>query len=399
MKNKSILIFGSGLNQLTLIKSAKELGVFSVVIDPIDNSPGKEFADIFYRVDGNDYETTKAIAIKHNVSGIVTSQMEKPMRLMAKLAQELGFIFHSPEVTEKSLDKWLMKKAFIDNNVPCAAGKLFLPEQNITLSEIEGLKFPLIIKPRAATSSQGVFKLNSIDEIHKYRKITESFSKNGEVIVEEFLDGPEFSVETITYQGKTNIVQVTEKFITPFPTTVEMGHLQPAILNIDEIKNISEVVISAVNAIGIDNSASHAEVKLTGDGANMVEIGARLGGDYISSYLTLHSCGVNMDKAAIQVALGEKPDLTPTLNQFSYIKYFSLPVGQKVVKIETWDDLLKNEDIVFANIAVKPGEIIEPITESRKRPGFVIVKGLSRDDVISKAEMYARLICSKIITD
>ncbi|MCZ7604184.1 MAG: ATP-grasp domain-containing protein [Melioribacteraceae bacterium] len=394
--NKSILIFGAGLNQLTLIKSAKELGLIAIVIDPSDNAPSKGLADFFYRVDGQDYETTKLIAIKHNVLGIVTSQMEKPMRLMAKLAQDLGLIFHTPVVTEKSLDKWLMKKTFLENNVPCAKGKLLKDSEEFVKEFLSEISFPLIIKPKDATSSQGVYKIENFEEIEKYRNITSGFSKTSEIIIEEFLDGPEFSVESITFNGKTTIVQITEKFVTPFPRTVEMGHLQPAQLNKDQKKQISEVVISAINAICIDNSAAHTEVKLTSGGPKIVEIGARLGGDYISSYLTLHSCGVNMDRAAIQIAFGEEPNLNPTLNQFSYVKYFDLPAGKKVEKIEQWDDVLENEDIVFANLAVKEGDIIEEITESKKRPGFVIVKGYSRTDVIEKALFYENKLKQKI---
>ena len=112
---KTIMIFGAGINQLELIREAKAMGVLTVVIDPQKDPPGKAESDFFYRVDGNDYETTKAIALRHNVNGIVTGQMERPMRLMARLAQDLGYIFHAPAVVERSLDKWLMKIAFMEH--------------------------------------------------------------------------------------------------------------------------------------------------------------------------------------------------------------------------------------------------------------------------------------------
>lgn len=396
---KSILIFGGGLNQLTLIQAAKELGLISIVIDPFDNAPGKDKADFFYKVGGQDYETTKSIAIKHKVTGIVTSQMEKPMMLMARLAKELNYIFHKPEIAEKSLDKWLMKKEFLKYNVPCAKGKLFNCNNIIERRFLSDLAFPLIIKPKAATSSQGVYKINKFEEIKRFRKISESFSKDGEIIIEEFLDGPEFSVEAITYKGKTTIIQFTEKFVTPFPRTVEMGHLQPAQLTKTQKEHISQLVTDAINAIGIDNSASHTEVKLSTEGPQIIEIGARLGGDYISSYLTQNSCGVNMDKAAIKVAIGQEPDLKPTIKQFCYIKYFGLLEGKKVVNVENWKDIFENEDVLFANIAVKEGNTIEKITESKKRAGFVIVKGHSKSDVLKKAKYYEDKLKQKILLD
>ncbi|HQJ21399.1 MAG TPA: ATP-grasp domain-containing protein [Bacteroidales bacterium] len=396
---KSILIFGGGLNQYLLIKTAKDLDYISVVIDPLPDAPGKEIADFFYVVDGKDYETTKKVALKHSVSAIVTTQMEKPLRIMAKLAQDLQLQFHSPEVVERSLNKWLMKQQFLKNNIPCANGKLFLDNQGIREKDLNNLSFPLIMKPIDATSSQGVYKVENFNEIKKYENSTRKFSRNNGLIIEEFLDGPEYSIESITYKGHTTVCQFTEKFITPFPNTVEMGHLQPADLTFEQKGEIKNLVIAAINAIGIDNSASHTEVKLTKQGAKIVEIGARGGGDFISSYLILTSTGINMDEAIIKVALGESPDLLPKCSEYAFIKYFDLPVGKRVIRINDWAEVFEEKDIVFVNISIKPGDIIEKITESKKRPGFIIVKGETRDKVLSIAEDLTNSILTKIILD
>jgi len=394
---RSILIFGAGINQLTLIKAAKKLGITSIVVDPNPEALGRSLADYFYCVAGNDYEGTKKIALKHKVNGIVTSQMEKPLRLMAQLSSELGFIFHEPDVVERSLDKWLMKKEFFSYGVPCAKGKLFKKEEKIIRAKLNHLTYPLIIKPKDATSSQGVFKINHFKEIGKYIEISCSFSKTQEVIIEEFLDGPEFSVEAITFQGKTTIVQFTEKFITSFPRTVEIGHLQPASLNSKQKSQIDAVVKGAIKAIGIDNSASHTEIKLTPDGPKSIEIGARLGGDFIASYLTLASTGVNMDKAAIQVALGEKPDLENRHTKYSFIKYLELEPGKQVVDVKDYSDISNEQGVVFANIFVKRGDIIPEITDSAERPAFVIVQADTKSQVINYSSLFEEKLKSKIL--
>lgn len=395
----AILIFGAGINQYTLIQAAKDLGLTTVVLDPNPEAVGKEIADYFYVVSGKDYETTKGIAIKHKIKGIVTSQMEKPLRLMAQLAQELGFIFHSPKVIERSLDKYLQKQIFLENKIPCAKGVLVGKDEEVDIHQLKKLGLPIILKPRDATSSQGVFKIDNYEEIDNYIHITRSFASKGEVIIEEFIDGPEFSIESITYKGNTIIVQYTEKFITPFPRTVEMGHLQPALLDEKEKKVISDVVIKAIKAIGIDNSASHTEVKLTVDGPKVVEIGARLGGDFISSYLVKESCGVDMDKAAIQVAIGEEPDFKKRSNKFSYIKYLELEKERKVKKIKDFKDSLKQKDVVLAHLYVKKGDIIHEITQGSERHGFVIVTGKSRSEVLDKGEKYCALLSQCVVLE
>jgi len=393
---KTILIFGAGLNQYLLIKAARDLGITSVVLDPDPDAPGKEIADYFYVVAGNDYDTTKQIAVKHKVDGLATTQLEKPLRLMAKLAQDIGLPFHTPEVVERSLDKWLMKQAFLQHGVPCARGKLFFKNEKIKENDLRDFKYPLILKPKDATSSQGVFRIEKFSEIEQYIDETRKFSKNGEVIIEEFLEGKEYSIETITYKGKTTIVQFTEKFITPFPHTVEMGHLQPANFSDGEKEQINKAVTVAISAIGIDNSAAHTELKMTPEGPKVLEIGARGGGDFISSYLTLASTGVSMDEAIIKVALGDEPDLQHKTKMYSYIKYFSLPVGKRVKKVEDYSDILKDKNVVFAHIAVKEGDVIEEITESKKRPGRVVAKNKSRELLMLLINDYEKYLINKI---
>ncbi|MCA9733115.1 MAG: ATP-grasp domain-containing protein [Leptospiraceae bacterium] len=396
---KSILIFGGGLNQLSLVNTARNLDLISVVIDPSFEAPAREVADFFYTVERNDYETTKKIAVNHHVSGIVTGQMENPLHLMARLADDLGFIFHSKDIVRRCTNKLLMKKSWQDHGVPCAKGIHFSPDEKISSDLLASLTYPLILKPVDSFSSRGVYKINLFAEIDQYISETRSFASNGSVLIEEFVDGPEYSIETITYMGKTTVIQYTEKFITPFPNTVEMGHLQPANLTEEQKSEMNKVVINAINALGIDNSAAHAELKWTDDGPKMIEIGARLGGDFISSYLTLASTGINMDKAAIQVAFGEKPELRQLYNKYSYIKYFELEADRVVKKIENYDDILLNDEVIQIGVFLQPGDKTSRICHSGVRSGFVLVQGDSRDAVLTYANKYAKSLANKIILE
>lgn len=394
-EGKSILIFGAGLNQLELIREARRLGLEAVVIDPQADPPGKPEADFFYRVDGRDYEATRAVAVRHKVSGIVTGQMEKPLRMMARLADELGFIFNSPEVTERSTDKWLMKQAFKAAGVPCAEGILISSEEDLTLRLTATPVFPVIIKPRDAYSSRGVFKCDSVEEVISRAELSRSFSTNRDILVEEFIEGSEYSVEAITFRGETTIIQFTEKFLTPYPRTVETGHLQPADLTDEERDCLTRTVISSLKALGIENSASHTEVMLTGNGPVVIETGARLGGDFIASYLTKASTGVSMDRAAIQTALGVMPDVQHTRQDFSMISFPELPEGKRVVRVENTDDIEAMPGVVLARLFVKPGDMLPEISHSGHRPGCIIAEGHSREEVMERIAIYSGLLTAK----
>jgi len=394
---KSIMIFGAGLNQLELIREARNLGLTTIIIDPQEDPPGRHEADVFYCVDGNDYDTTRAIALKHKVSGIVTGQMEKPLRLMARLAQELGFIFNSPEVTERCLDKWLMKETFRTENIPYAEGILIKNDEVTLEKHWDQINFPTIIKPRDAFSSRGVYKCGNINELNAHLEESRLFSSNGDILIEEFLEGKEYSVEAITYRGETSITQFTEKFITSFPNTVETGHLQPADLTLTEKDAISSVVKSALKALGIENSASHTEIMMTEAGPKVIETGARLGGDFIASYLTKASTGVSMDRAAVQVALGLEPDLFRKHEKYSMIRYVELPAGKTVKEVMASDDIMQLPGVVFMHTFVRPGDKTEPLTHSAQRPACILAEAESRNELLLKMDKYSKLLTNRII--
>ena len=258
--------------------------------------------------------------------------MENPLRLMAKLAEELNFIFPSQEVIERCRNKYLMKQAFLKHNIRCASGILIKKNEEIVPAILLNFKFPLIIKPADSHSSRGVYRVTDSDELLKYEKESRSFSSDGSLILEEFIEGPEFSVEALTWKGVTTIIQFTEKIITPYPRTVELGHFQPADLTDKQKTIITKIVNDAIIALGIENAATHTELKLSKLGPFIIEIGARLGGDYIASYLTIASTGVNMDKAAIEIALGGIPDLNNYEKAFSIIKYLRITKRQSDTK-------------------------------------------------------------------
>lgn len=394
-QRKSVMIFGAGWNQLELIREARALGLMTVVVDPQHDPPGKPEADFFYRVDGNEYNATREIAVRHGVSGIVTGQMEKPLRLMARLAADLGLIFNSPEVTERATDKWLMKQAYMAAGVPCAKGSLIRSEEELAGWLKTGLEFPVIIKPRDAYSSRGVFRCSSAGEIIRRAEMSSSFSSNGDFLIEEFIDGPEFSIEAVTFRGETTIIQFTEKFITPYPRTVETGHIQPAGLTREERESVAVTVKSALRALGIENSASHTEVKIADKGPVVIETGARLGGDFIASYLTKASTGVSMDRAAVQIAIGLKPDTDHSREAFAMIRFPELPAGKRVIKVDDTTDIENLPGVVFAKLFVKPGDRTEEVLHSGQRAGCILTEGRTRDEVMESIDLYSGLLTAK----
>ena len=246
-----------------------------------------------------------------------------------------------------------------------------------------------ILKPSRNSGSRGIAK---IDKNISKELFTELFerskaeSRDKTVMLEQFIEGPEFSVEIIVWNGEINILTVTDKKTTEAPYFVELGHNQPSIFPIDIVSEIESAAIVGVKALEVNNCACHAEIKVQDGKAYIMEIGARLGGDFISTELTHLSTGVDMVAAAINCALGIEPCLVPIEAKHAVcIRYFC-PKPGKLVSINDLE-ILNNPHVYQWEIYHKEGDIIPEVTSSLCRSGHVIVTGATPLEAIDMAEM------------
>jgi len=394
--NPSILVFGAGENQITLIDAARRLGYRTVAIDPNPEAMGRSHADVFVCVGAKDYERTREVARQYGVSGIVTGQMENPLPIMARLAEEEGYIFPSVEVIRRCRNKYLMKQAFQQAGVPCARG-LLLRANEISPEALSGLRYPLIIKPLDQFSGRGVFRLERFEEIGRYLEETLSFCADGTFLIEEYIDGEEFSVESITYQGQTTVMQITRKFVTPFPRAIEMAHIEPADLDARSEALVKETTCRAIAALGIMNSAGHTELKVNADGCFIIELGSRMGGGFIASYLVDLSTGTSLEEAAVRVAMGCRPVTGPKFSKYSMIQYFACTPGRVVAEVVDWSEVFTMPGIRAANIFVKPGMTIPALTDNAKRSGYAIAQANSVEEVKQFTRNAVELLTTKVL--
>lgn len=200
------------------------------------------------------------------------------------------------------------------------------------------------------------------------------------------MEGPEVSVETLAVDGNIHIIQITDKITTGSPYFVEMGHSQPSMLDEKTRQDIISTAIAANKAIGIDNGPSHTEIRVTKQGAKIVELGARLGGDCITTHLVTLSTGIDMVECCIRMALGETPDFQPKWNKGSAIRYFK--TGEGTVKDIVGISKVKSlPGITNVSIMHGIGEKIETIKSSTERAGFVIAQAESAKKAIEIAEI------------
>lgn len=384
MDKKSIMIFGVGELQYSIILRAKAMGLFVVGIDPYEDAYCQADVDAFEVVGSEDYEGTLAVAQKYGISAIVTTATDKPLVMMARVAKALQLPFFSEETANWATDKYQMKQLFLERNVPCARGQLIH-----NAAEAQNFDFPVICKPRDNSGSRGVKLCRNLNELQQCVDEALQYSRLDTVLIEEYIEGREFSIESLHYDGLSEVIQFTEKKTTEFPYNVELGHRQPAILTRNERNAICEIISRIAACMNFENCPSHTELKINDRGIFVIETSPRLGGDYITSALIPLSTGINIEDQLLHIALGTPVDTkTGRMDKASGVCFFSLPEGiiatidPQIKEVSSWSNIHSFQ------LKLGIGDKVGKITSSLDRYGQFIVKADSRQIVDELIECY-----------
>ena len=381
---KKVLIIGASILQLPAIKKAKEMDFYVGVIDYNPNAIGIPYADEFFEVSTIDIEGVARTAKAFAPDGIMTLATDMPMRSIAAAAKACGLPGIDMDTAIKSTDKGEMIKAFESAGVehpwyfiigdPAQAGEV-----------LDKITYPCITKPTDNSGSRGVMLVHNEQELKAAIAYSSENGRSGGVIVEEYMVGPEVSVEVMVLEGQPHVLQITDKLTTGAPHFVEMGHSQPSRLAVEDQEKIRDLACRAVKAVGINCGPAHVEIMLTKQGPKMVELGARMGGDCITTHLVPLSTGIDMVKATIQIACGETPDIAPKYNKGSAIRYFNVPCGiiTAITGVEEAKAIPGVQEISFTK---QIGDRVGDIGSSTDRAGFVIAQADTVEQAVAACE-------------
>jgi len=380
---KRLMVLGASVLQKPGIDQAKEMGYEVVAVDMDPNAVGFADADICLVISTIDIPAVVKAAKEYHVDGVMTLASDMPMRTVAAVAKECGLVGIDMDTAIKATNKAEMREALAAGNVPIPEFHRVSTKEDY-LAVVSEFKSKCIVKPADNSGSRGVFLIDDVknmDQIEMAFHHSKEFSRSGEIVVEEYMEGPEVSVETISVDGVCHVIQITDKLTTGAPYFVEMGHNQPSMLS-DEVKaDISRVAIAANKAIGIKNGPSHTEIKVTKAGAKIVELGARLGGDCITTHLVPLSTGVNMVELCIRIAMGEKPVIEQQFAKGSAIRYLSSDKGtlKDVKGVEITEQIPGVQEV---QIVRHVGDEVGTIDSSSSRIGFVISQAATPAEAI-----------------
>lgn len=389
---KKMMILGASALQVPAIKKAKEMGYGVISVDYDPDAVGFELADVKLVVSTLDQEEVLRQALIYEPDVIITSTSDGPVRTAAYVNEKMG---KQPDLTYEDSLCATIKSHMRNRLKECG---LPIPQYFIVNNEaefmeaVQSVSGDIIVKPADNAGSRGVVLIKkdpvsgimqpeNVLEIYSYSKRN---SRNGIVMVEEFMDGEEVSVESMTVNGDTTVVAITDKMTTPPPYFVELGHVEPSRHSPELQEKIKAVTKQAVAAIRLQNGPSHTEIKLTKDGPKIVELAARLGGDFITSKLVPLSTGVDMVGNSVVLATGGKIDLTKKWDKGAAIRF--IPAGAGVIKgIEVPENLYSFPGIEEIVLYKKAGDCIDGTKSSNDRVGHIVATGPNAKEAFEKA--------------
>ncbi|MBR4180040.1 MAG: ATP-grasp domain-containing protein, partial [Treponema sp.] len=312
---QNILILGAGLMQKPAILSAKELGFHTIVIDADKNAVAIPLADEFFQIDLKDKEGILELCkrLKNEseggLAGVFTAGTDFSASV-SYVSEKLGLHAHSYQAATNASIKTQMRACFEKNGVPspkfakvCAqdiSSDLF---ENITKT----LSLPLVVKPVDNMGARGCRMVRSKLEFLPAVEAAVNCSRTGYAIIEEYMDGPEFSIDALVYEGKFIVTGFAIRHIKYEPYFIEVGHTMPAVLDQKMHDELISVFALGAKAEGLSCGAAKADIKYTAKGPMIGEIAGRLSGGYMSGWTYPYASDLNLTKQGIIIATGGNP--------------------------------------------------------------------------------------------
>ncbi|MBR7071482.1 MAG: ATP-grasp domain-containing protein [Clostridia bacterium] len=308
---KKLVIIGANDFQNQLILKAKSLGYETHVFAWEDGAVGKDTADFFYPVSIIEKEKILNICKGINPDGVCSIASDLASVTVNYVAENLGLPCNKTKYSAIQTNKYQMRRALSAAGIPCP--KFVCVEEKFDKSLLKDFSFPVIVKPTDRSGSREIMKLETLDNIDRAVQAACKVSFEHKAIIEEYLDGNEYSMETISQNGVHHYLATTKKYTTGAPHFIETGHRQPSGLPDEINQKAIDTVMNALDALHVENSAGHSEFKVDADGnIKIIEIGARMGGDCIGSDLVYLSTGNDFVKMVIDIAAGKKLDSIKT---------------------------------------------------------------------------------------
>lgn len=305
---KKLAILGASYMAGIFLDKARSMGIKTYCFAWEEGAVAKSHADIFFPISVMERNQILRICTEQKIDGVM-ALTEAPISTCGYIANQLHINGNSIETSENITKKdWVRDRAR-----KCVS----LKQPASMVVNIDGLStvnqwnvFPAIIKPVSGGGKRGVIVINQKDELKEGIDFAGACdNRHNGILIEEYIEkGMECSVETLSYKGNHQIIQITEKISSGPPHCVELGHHQPAAITEEQRTKVCQAITELLDAVCYCNGPAHTEIKIVGNDIYLIELNPRPGGDHIASTLTGLSTGYDYIGQSICVALGFEPD-------------------------------------------------------------------------------------------
>lgn len=369
---KKIVIIGANDFQKPLIQKAKTMGYETHVFAWREGATGAEDADFFYEISITEKDQILNICRKIQPDAVATIGSDLANITVQYLAEKLGLPGNSRECIKNSTNKASMRLAFQKAGIPVPFFK--------TVEEGEKYSpqsYPVIVKPTDRSGSRAITKVYKEDDLAEAVMNAASQSFEKKAIIEEYIEGAEYSVETISYKGHHTCLAVTKKYTTGSPHYIEVAHIQPAPLTEEMENRVKKLVFRALDALGVVCGAAHSELRISKKGEiRIIEIGSRMGGDCIGSDLVPLSTGQDFVRMVVDTASGNPPVLKEEDRHVAAIRFLMNENDEKLLA-----ELKEKHPDKLRKVVIEGEAKKADIVDSGSRPGFFILQAASHKEM------------------
>lgn len=375
----TVLILGGSRWQIDMVRAARRAGLRVLVTDIQENPPARAYSDDFVCIDTNDCDGLLKVARDKNVRFAIAEQTDRTVPIAAFLNEQLGARGIAPEVARRFTDKYAMRNALRDAPVP-------MPRYAEVGSVGEALEharawgYPAVLKPKRLQSSIGVFKVKDDAELSAMFERSMGFAADGRILVEEFIEGTEITVEGLSAAGRCTIMAVSEKRHYPFNDCVARRISYPPRFPAEVIARIRRTAATVVDALGLQDGISHAEYRVRDGVPYLVEVAARGGGTRIASTIVSHVSGVDMYDLLLRRYCGEDVVVPTPLNRAAVLDWPYFELGT-IKAIHGLEEVRARGIVADIELAFQPGDTLVLPQDDKTRHGHFIVLGDTRDEV------------------
>lgn len=380
---KAVLILGAGVMQGPAIHLARQKGYRVYVADGKRDSEHAATADQFLHIDLKDHDALLEAATGiDNLAGVFTAGTDFSASV-AWVSQHLGLPGIPFEAALDASDKSRMRRRLAAAGVPVPAfatggggddPALLLA----TLAGANGLSLPVVVKPVDNMGARGCRLVRNRDGLAAAWTDAVAHSRTGRAIMEEYLAGPEFSLDAIITDGQVTIRGIADRYIHFEPYFIEMGHTMPSAYGPEVLEAVADVFMRGIQAIGITQGAAKGDIKFTKEGAFVGEIAARLSGGYMSGWTYPYASGIEVTAEALDIACGVKPvPATPT-RQWVCAERAFISIPGKVAEIRGLAEAAATTMVRDCFVRIQPGSKVRFPVNNVEKCGNVIAAGPDR---------------------